>query len=103
MFRVFLGGVEMEFNMGCLPSHGVVNFWDKDNKQRLKGFQALSRPIPCAAFHAQGNLFAYASSCCDWSRGGQHHQPGTPNQIFIHYTPDDEIRPKAKKRETITL
>jgi len=78
-------------------SDGVVNFWDKDNKQRLKGFPAVQRPITCAAFNAQGNLFAYASSY-DWSRGSQHHQPGTPNEIFIHYTSDEEIRPKAKKR-----
>eukprot|EP00934_Nitzschia_sp_Nitz4_P007258 Nitzschia sp. Nitz4//scaffold196_size54656//20931//22071//NITZ4_006638-RA/size54656-augustus-gene-0.35-mRNA-1//1//CDS//3329540423//7248//frame0 len=78
-------------------SDGVVNFWDKDNKQRLKGFQPIQRPIPCAAFNAQGNLFAYASSY-DWSKGHQYNTPGSPNEIWVHYTPDDEIRPKAKKR-----
>ena len=77
-------------------SDGVVNFWDKDNKQRLKGFNAIQRPIPCAAFNAQGNLFAYASSY-DWSKGSQFHAPGTQNEIFIHYTPEDEIKPKGKK------
>lgn len=77
-------------------SDGVVNFWDKDNKQRLKGFNAIQRPIPCANFNAQGNLFAYASSY-DWSKGSQFHAPGTPNEIFIHYTPEDEIKPKGKK------
>jgi mRNA export factor len=77
-------------------SDGVVNFWDKDNKQRLKGFNAIQRPIPCANFNAQGNLFAYASSY-DWSKGSSHHVPGTPNEIFIHYTPEEEIKPKGKK------
>lgn len=73
---------------------GVVNFWDKDNKQRLKGFNPTQRTIPCAAFNAQGNLFAYASSY-DWSKGSSYVQPG--NEIFIHNVQDDEIRPKNKK------
>jgi len=75
---------------------GVVNFWDMDNKQRLKGFAAIQRPIPCASFNALGNLFAYASSY-DWSKGSHFHAPGTPNEIFIHYTLEDEIKPKGKK------
>lgn len=73
-----------------------MNFWDKDNKQRLKGFNAIQRPIPCANFNTHGNLFAYASSY-DWSKGSQFYQPGTPNEIFIHYTPEEEIKPKGKK------
>jgi mRNA export factor len=75
-------------------SDGVVNYWDKDNKQRLKGFNAIERTIPCASFNAQGNLFAYASSY-DWSKGSMHVQQG--NEIFIHYVQEEEIRPKAKK------
>lgn len=72
---------------------GIVNFWDKDNKQRLKGFNAIERTIPCGAFNTQGNLFAYASSY-DWSKGSMHVQQG--NEIFIHYVLEDEIRPKKK-------
>jgi mRNA export factor len=68
-----------------------------DNKQRLKGFPPIQRPIPCAAFNAQGNLFAYASSY-DWSMGSSHYAPGTLNEIFVHYTTEDEIQPKGKKR-----
>jgi mRNA export factor len=75
-------------------SDGVVNFWDKDNKQRLKGFGAIERTIPCASFNTQGNLFAYASSY-DWSKGSMHVQQG--NEIFIHYVQEEEIRPKSKK------
>lgn len=77
-------------------SDGVVNFWDKDNKQRLKGFNPIQRPIPCANFNAQGNLFAYASSY-DWSKGSQFHAPGTPNEIYVHYVAEEEIKPKGKK------
>jgi mRNA export factor len=78
-------------------SDGVVNFWDKDNKQRLKGFQAIQRTIPCAAFNAQGTLFAYASSY-DWSKGSMYLQPG--NEVFIHCVMEDEIRPKGRKSST---
>jgi hypothetical protein len=42
-------------------------------------------------------LFAYASSY-DWSMGSSFYSPSQPNQneIFIHYTPEDEIKPKKK-------
>ena len=78
-------------------SDGVVNFWDKDNKQRLKGFNPISRTIPCAAFNAQGNLFAYGSSY-DWSKGSMNVTPG--NEIFIHNVLEDEVKPKGKKSST---
>ena len=74
---------------------GVVNFWDKDNKQRLKGFQPIDRPISCANFNTQGNMFAYASSY-DWSKGSSFYAPGSQNDIYIHYTPEDEVKPKKK-------
>jgi mRNA export factor len=76
-------------------SDGVINFWDKDNKQRLKGFNAISRTISAAKFNAQGNMFAYASSY-DWSQGYRNPQePG--NDIFVHNVLDEEVRPKNKK------
>eukprot|EP00978_Attheya_sp_CCMP212_P022521 scaffold67260_cov53-Attheya_sp.AAC.1 len=78
-------------------SDGVVNFWDKDNKQRLKGFPQTNRPISCANFNAEGNMFAYASSYA-WGKGSAHYTPGTPNEIYIHHTPDEEIRPKGSNR-----
>ena len=81
----------MGFGSSHLSIHAPV-----DNKQRLKGFSAVSRPITCAGFNAQGNLFAYASSY-DWSKGSSFHAPGTSNELFVHYTPDDEITPKKKR------
>jgi len=76
---------------------GVVNFWDKENRQRLKAFAAINRTISCAEFNSPGNLFAYASSY-DWSKGSSVYAPGTANEIYIHYTPDEEIKPKPKRR-----
>uniref|UniRef100_A0A7S3P3S1 Anaphase-promoting complex subunit 4 WD40 domain-containing protein n=1 Tax=Amphora coffeiformis TaxID=265554 RepID=A0A7S3P3S1_9STRA len=78
-------------------SDGIINFWDKDNKQRLKGFPAIQRTILAAAFNTQGNLFAYASSY-DWSKGSMHMQPG--NDIFIHPVVEEEIRPKGKTKSS---
>lgn len=75
---------------------GIVNFWDKDNKQRLKGFPAIHRTISCASFNTQGNLFAYASSY-DWGKGSTNYAPGTPNEIWLHPVLDEEIKPKGKK------
>jgi mRNA export factor len=75
-------------------SDGVCNFWDKDHKQRLKGFTSIQKPISCASFSTQGNLFAYAGSY-DWSKGSMHLQSG--NDIMIHFVADEEIRPKGKK------
>lgn len=75
---------------------GVINFWDKDNKHRIQGFDRFNSQISCASFNAQGNIFAYASSY-DWSEGAASYTPGQPNGIFLHYTPEDKIKPKNKK------
>jgi mRNA export factor len=77
-----------------IGSDGVVTFWDKDNKQRLKAFPQLERTISCAAFNATGTLFAYASSY-DWSKGSGYVQAG--NEIFVHVVQENEVKPKAKK------
>jgi mRNA export factor len=70
----------------------------KDNKQRLKAFNPIQQTIPCAAFNAHGNLFAYASSY-DWSKGSSFYAPGTPNEIYIHPTAEDEIKPKNSRKK----
>jgi mRNA export factor len=76
---------------------GIINFWDKDNKQRLKGFPAIQRTISAAQFNTQGNMFAYASSY-DWSKGSMNLQPG--NDIFIHPVVEEEVRPKGKSKSS---
>lgn len=75
---------------------GVVNFWDKDNKQRLKIFPSRGETISCAAFNTPGNIFAYGVSY-DWSKGASHYNPATSkNEIRLHVVTEDEIRPKLK-------
>jgi mRNA export factor len=83
--------------VSTVGSDGVVGFWDKDNKQRLKVFKAIERAIPCGSFNSEGSLFAYASSY-DWSKGSMHVQQG--NEVFIHCVREEDIRPKPRKAGT---
>jgi len=76
---------------------GVFNFWDKDSKQRLMAFKKCDQSIPCATFNNAGNLYAYALSY-DWSRGGEPHNPQTPNNILLHYVKPDEIAQRNSKK-----
>jgi len=81
-----------------IGSDGVVNFWDKDNKQRLKGFPAIKQSISCCNFNAQGNMFAYSSSY-DWHKGSGCYAPNqNTNDIYIHYVLNEEIQPKASRK-----
>jgi len=81
--------------MATVGSDGVVGFWDKDNKQVLKQFDAIERPIPSAAFNKRGDMFAYASSY-DWSKGKEQAQQ--VNEIFIHSVSDKDIKPRKKSK-----
>jgi mRNA export factor len=44
-------------------SDGTFNFWDKEQRQRLKAFTPRRPPIPCGQFSRDGQIFAYAVSC----------------------------------------
>jgi mRNA export factor len=74
----------------------------KDNKQRLKGFNALQRSVSAAAFNAQGSLFAYASSY-DWSKGSSSTDAQQGNEIFVHLIVDEEVRPKGKFKRDVEV
>ncbi|KAK3184924.1 hypothetical protein Dsin_032210 [Dipteronia sinensis] len=56
-------------------------------------FQVMSRgsqPIPCRTFNNDGLIFAY-SSCYDWSRGAENHNPATAKTYLFLQLPQ---RPK---------
>lgn len=80
-------------------SDGTVMFWDKDNKQKLSKVSAIKRCISCADFNANADIFAYAASY-DWGKGSSFYSPNQPNanEIFLHYTKEDEIKPKKNSR-----
>lgn len=73
---------------------GGFNFWDKDNKQRLKQFQRLNQPITATAFSSDGGIFAYAVGY-DWSKGAAHHSPQTSQKyILLHGVQAAEVHGK---------
>eukprot|EP00980_Cylindrotheca_fusiformis_P005571 scaffold1183_cov114-Cylindrotheca_fusiformis.AAC.4 len=98
-----VNGIAFQNKYGTVATVGsdsVVAFWDLgkyNNRQRLKEFKPIQRSISCASFNTQGDLFAYASSY-DWSKGSGYHVPGSPNEIYVHYTPEIEIKPRKGKR-----
>lgn len=55
-------------------------------------------PIPCGAFSADGNIFAYAVSY-DWSKGAEAHQPASAqNSIYLHAT---SVRAMAARSDSV--
>lgn len=77
-------------------SDGAYNFWDKENKQRLKAMQRCNQPIPCSTFNFDGTIFAYAVSY-DWSKGAENHNPtSAKNHILLHPTQETEIKSKPR-------
>jgi len=72
-------------------SDGVVNFWDKDRRQRLKNFNSCYYPITAGKFSPDGAMYAYGVSY-DWSRGHEMHRPDLPRQVLIHINQNNEIQ-----------
>ncbi|KAG9049136.1 hypothetical protein FS837_011055 [Tulasnella sp. UAMH 9824] len=77
-------------------SDGVMYFWDKDSKTRLKTFDAAPGPISATAFNRTGTIFAYAISY-DWSKGHSGMTAGHVNKVMLHALKDEEIKKKPKK------
>ncbi|OLL22568.1 Pheromone-processing carboxypeptidase KEX1 [Neolecta irregularis DAH-3] len=75
-------------------SDGTINFWDKDSKHRLKGYnQSVGGPISATTFNRNGTIYAYAISY-DWSQGYQKNSPSLPNKVMLHPTKDEEVKKK---------
>eukprot|EP00959_Pyramimonas_sp_CCMP1952_P117838 2463736-Pyramimonas_sp.AAC.2 len=81
-----------------VSSPGTFNFWDKENKQRLKAMSKMKAPIPCASFNHDGTILSYAVSY-DWHKGAAAHNPATAtNKIFLHPVQDSEVKQRKKAR-----
>mmetsp|Transcript_16791 Transcript_16791/g.23359 ORF Transcript_16791/g.23359 Transcript_16791/m.23359 type:complete len:329 (-) Transcript_16791:43-1029(-) len=76
-------------------SDGTFNFWDKDSKQRLKPFSKCPAPISATCWNMDGSIFAYAVSY-DWFRGIEGYNANNKNFIFLHSTPEMEIKNRKK-------
>jgi mRNA export factor len=80
-------------------SDGTFHFWDKDAKNRLKGYPNVDGTIPATTFSRDGGIFAYAVSY-DWSKGFGGNSPTYPTKIMLHAVDESEAkpRPSAAKR-----
>ncbi|XP_057247102.1 protein RAE1 isoform X2 [Beta vulgaris subsp. vulgaris] len=55
-----------------------------------------SQPIPCSSFNTDGSIYAY-SSCYDWSKGAENHNPTTAKSyIFLHLPQESEVKGKPR-------
>jgi mRNA export factor len=82
-------------------SDGAYNFWDKENKQRLKPFLRSALPITAGAFNFDGSIYAYAVSY-DWSKGAEHYNPQQMKSlILMHSTPEGEIKGRGGARSAL--
>ncbi|CEO98919.1 unnamed protein product (mitochondrion) [Plasmodiophora brassicae] len=75
---------------------GVVNFWDKEAKQRLKLFASVGQPISASNFNHDGTIFGYAASY-DWYKGSQFYNKNEASRIFLHAVSELDIKPRGKK------
>lgn len=84
----------------CHPVHGtfltagldgVISFWDKDLKHRLKNYQSLWNPITAAAFNRDGTILSYAVGY-DWSKGAPFNK--SPLYVKLHAVKDEEVMKK---------
>ncbi|CAF9921629.1 MAG: RNA export factor gle2 [Gomphillus americanus] len=76
-------------------SDGAFHFWDKDAKNRLKGYPEVGGPIVSTDFNRTGNIFAYAVSY-DWSKGFQSNTQQQTTKIMLHAVAPDEAKPRPK-------
>ncbi|KAG0056178.1 hypothetical protein BGZ83_006087 [Gryganskiella cystojenkinii] len=74
---------------------GSFAYWDKDARQRLKGFSKVGSPISSTCFNRNGSIFAYAISY-DWNKGHEGALPQSQNKIMLHSVVDADIKPKKR-------
>lgn len=78
-------------------SEGILKFWDKDSRTRLRISKPFPAPVLCTDFNHNGSLLAYGVSY-DWSKGHSFNGPNQPIQVRIHNLEDIEVRPKNKRK-----
>lgn len=73
---------------------GVVNFWDRVNRKRIRQLPKYPTSIASLGFNRDGQLLAVASSY-GYEEGDREHGP---DNIFIRAVEDPDIKPKIMLR-----
>ena len=79
----------------------VVNFWDKESKQRLKTFDKISAPVTSTAFSPDGTIFAYAGGY-DWAKGAADAGK-YPTTLWLNSVLEADVKLRPKTATTSTF
>ncbi|CAO3568549.1 unnamed protein product [Mortierella alpina] len=74
---------------------GSFAFWDKDSRQKLKGFPKAESSISSTCFNRTGTIFAYAVSY-DWFKGQSGAAANSRNKIMLHAVNDIDVKPRKR-------
>ena len=80
--------------MATCGGDGTHVFWDKDNRQKLKGFPAVGNSIIDIEFSPDSNHVAFAIAY-DWAKG-LDGRTNANEGLVVRWIPDAEIAPKSK-------
>lgn len=77
-------------------SDGVLVFWNKSKKLKLKEYTAFQgkTSIAALAFNPAGSICAYAASY-DYHRGIEGAAQAPPSQLLLHNMTHEDMQPKA--------
>jgi len=79
-------------------SDGVMSFWDKDDRSRLKTFNALPSPITACQFDniTNQNMFVYATGN-DWSQSTSLPIQTPIPSIYYRQCQPNEVNRRSRK------
>ena len=73
---------------------GVISFWDKDSKQRLKLYEKIAAPVTAAQFSPDGTIFAYACGY-DWAKGAAEAGK-IPTSVWLSSVQEEHVKLRPK-------
>ena len=106
--------IEFHPTLGTLitcGSDGVIVFWDKESKIKIRAMNSCNYPVTAAKVSTQGDMLAYAVGY-DWSKGYevrvmavnetreplnplfsfQNNAPNIPKKLYIHRISEADVK-----------
>ena len=73
-----------------MGSDGVVSFWEKEARHRLRQFTKMPLSVSQGKFNADGSLFAYTPGY-DWTHGADAAPKNGGVALFVHQVTQSEV------------
>ena len=73
-----------------MGSDGVVSFWEKEARHRLRQFTKMPLSVSQGKFNADGSLFAYTPGY-DWTQGADAAPKNGGVALFVHQVTQSEV------------